>query len=154
METNNKYYTPDITEFRIGFECEIWRNKTTLEIENPLVTDNVEWTKSIIKTPMSGHMINWQNWPSIKYLLKIGSIRCKFLDKEDLESFGFKCQWYEKGEYSFVKDDILISVNDIDIKKLFITNMKCGMDIRKCLFQGIIKNKSELKVLLKQLQLL
>ena len=149
METDNKYYTPDITEFRIGFECEIWRNKTTLEIENPLVTDNVEWTKSIIKTPMSGHMINWQNWPSIKYLLKIGSIRCKFLDKEDIESFGF----IHDRNYMFNLDQYRLHFiqldNELDI--IHIYDNKADDDT---IFLGNIKNKSELKVLLKQLQIL
>ena len=142
METNNKYYTPDKSEYHIGFEYQ--------SLTDPRQPENdIAWSNEELRTEVD--MMN-----VFKYMIEDDFMehRCKFLDKEDLESFGFKCQWYEKGEYSFVKDDILISVNDIDIKKLFITNMKCGMDIRKCLFQGIIKNKSELKVLLKQLQLL
>lgn len=130
---NNKelYYTPKIEELCLGFECEIFH-----ETKN-------KWIQ---------HIIDIDSIKELQYLYP----RVKYLDKEDIESFGFKRP--TEDILYFIKDTIHIwnpYSNDLD--KIVIQDLKDTITIgkelhfRQCRFQGIIKNKSELKKLLIQI---
>jgi hypothetical protein len=123
-----KYYTPTIEEFHIGFECEAnYNNKMMIPITMQGVGQEV----------VDYHK---QNVYKVKYL-----------DREDIESLGFNTE--DNGEcYN--------KTNAFDIYGLYPWEWNKGIQNQykiilngDTLFLGIIKNKSELKVLLKQLNI-
>lgn len=138
----NKYYTPIIEEFHVGFEYEIlvglsdWQ---TIQFKN-------EMWKSL-----SGKHVT-------KYL-KNEYIRVKYLDKGDIESLGFKqtggklakdvqdiFSKYENGRFIEYKMTFTYGGKYLEIDKIMD-------DDTLELFKGVIKNKSELIKLLKQLNI-
>jgi hypothetical protein len=122
----NNYYTPSIEEFHVGFEFEV-------------NCDN-DWIKESLYSNEQVNVLPFMN---------TNNIRVKYLDKEDIENLGFTCEQkplgsWDKGEF-WVKNKEGVVLMDFDI--LDKINPEIG-------FPGIsfvIKNKSELKRLLKQL---
>lgn len=130
METN-KYYVPSIEEFHIGFWYEEFRHD--------------EWIKQEIgdATQLEGALILLENYE--------GTIRTKYLDKQDIESLGFdnyeppmeyNHQWKYKGSREF-KLAAWFN-NEIPVVRVYSSYPAIA-------FHGTIKNKSELQRLLKQL---
>jgi hypothetical protein len=119
----NKYYTPTIEEFHVGFEYE----------DGSLYGKN-EWTKLIVSTQHS--------LEETEYILQTNRIRVKYLDSSDIESLGFTQIGYD----SYEKSNWFI---DLDEKQLIFIYSQTG----KVYFQGNIKNISELRVILKQLNI-
>lgn len=143
----SKYYTPSIEEFHVGFECEM-RNSGV----KPIIWETHQLTKA-------------QTTQIIRYCdlrgVEESGIRVKYLDKEDIESLGFKFSYTYEGVDDYTKlrqdskepywedDYYYIHFNPND-KWLEIDNDQSYDDL-VTYFQGTIKNKSELKKLLKQL---
>lgn len=129
------YYTPEIEEFHIGFEYE-WINTNEDDIWRPTIADLEDCY----------HACNNLN-NNIEYL----KYRVKYLDEEDIESLGWK--YYKKGW----KDN----------SKVYRLNISIGYELYyrgagschittsngSILFEGNIKNKSELKKVLKMLNI-
>lgn len=123
----DKYYTPSIEEFHVGFEYE-WLN-----------ISNDEWLKK-----KYGSFECSYNSPE--------RTRVKYLDQEDIESLGgslIRTQSWDGGvfeqTYKLEKLDILYNPTPLN---------KCWVHIQKgncTLFAGRIRNKSELKKMLKQI---
>ena len=134
METNNKYYTPLIEEFHIGFEYQSLTDPRQPE-------KDIAWSDEELRTEVD--MMN-----VFKYMIEDDFMehRCKFLDKEDIESFGFihdRGYMYNFGQYRlhFIQPD-----NELDI--IHIYDNESNDDT---IFLGNIKNKSEFKFILKRL---
>lgn len=141
----NKYYTPSIEEFHVGFEFQKWEVHD-LYYQTLIMQD----TTSLI---------------FIKERLQ--EIRVKYLDNKDIEELGFinwTVEWTDPARYYFTKS---LSDGSESIKKgiqLFfifgsynrdrVTIYNYVDNNKIILFDGVIKNKSELKVLLKQLQII
>lgn len=128
----DKYYTPKIEEFHVGFEYEEqvdrdeWITITIEEVcEFEFIADDLEHNQG-------------------------ASIRVRYLDQEDLESLGFK---YISGDYrkEFKKNNMWIVVRSGDNYPIPDLCIYRHIGDSWC-FSGIVKNKSELKVLLKQLE--
>ena len=155
----NKYYTPDITEFHIGFEYEAedlhdnlkdrcWRKQVAEWCDLDVISDDWEH--------------EYENFSS--------NYRVKYLDKEDIED----CNWryygssttegmmymetflYGKESRKYAlnidwvnsQEGLMISIN--------IHNSNCNSCLcnnSNIIFIGKIKNKSELKRLIKQLNI-
>ena len=131
MEENNKYYTPTTEEFHIGFEY--------------LMTFETRGKQEIIPNTFEG----LTNEEDIKYRLRHNCIKVKYLDKEDIESLGFK-QTGEGIITAFENDTHHINFRIIDsIPDLCIYEKKNTFRV----FSGKIKNKSELKKLFMQLEI-
>jgi len=144
----NKYYTPEIEEFRVGFEYEA------------INIDNAQW--GICKcTPGFGA------FDDDKGDLEDGRIRVRYLDEEDILSLRFKnpsysvCTWYElEGHFedSFASYGYWTKIRLVHCgldNKIKIVAYEYSWDaVETVIFAGAIKNISELKVLLKQLNLL
>lgn len=163
----NKYYTPTIEEFHIGFEYE-WRSSLDKEWEKEIMDDSISMYDALIEYE-SDQSSGWE-------------YRVKYLDKEDVESFGFKCE--EENEdssyYKFVKpsyngSNIVLryyiwhtgnaDLSEIDEHRKIRIYRTGGTPItlranaidtelpidRDMLSLSEVKNKSELKILLKQL---
>jgi hypothetical protein len=126
----NKYYTPEIEEFHVGFEYEI-----------------KEYGELFLKEKykLDGSYKNVES--DLMPLLFDGDIRVKYLDKEDIESLGWKhigSLWFKhtfgyklrkwKGQSLDIFEESMIDTED---------------DL--LIFRGDIKNKSELKKLMSQL---
>ena len=145
----NKYYTPTIEDFHVGFEYE--------EIE-VLYTDKGwyktkenHWVKQIYDP--SDYLQAYYLNERLKRKL-FNSVRVKYLDKEDIESFGFSYKderYYIHEKYKMGGSDIMI--NYISSKQELRITMIPYMRSDYYLFKGTIKNKSELKTLLKQLRI-
>ena len=139
----SKYYTPTIEEFHVGFECEIlngygaWKH-ISVEMSH-FKLDEVE---------------NLKEW------------RVKYLDREDIESLG----WLErpidlddKPNLTYTKklDRLKRSWDTVDIIHNPISNWvviclgddETGWGEWCTVFAGTINNKSELKRILKQIEI-
>jgi hypothetical protein len=120
-EDLKKYYTPDISEFHVGFEYDYNG-------------------KCVFKRDMSISFMD--------YLISNSNIRVKYLDKEDIESLGFELDANSPLNIPvFRKGNIAIVIIDGDYTKLLISNSDNG----SVLFNGMAMNKSELKKILKQI---
>lgn len=146
-----KYYTPEIEEFNVGFEFEF-------EVRG----FNSGWTKDIIFARFNN---GWEcNLDNTLAMFEDGCFgyRVKYLDSEDIESLGFHTDkerhWeyrelYKSGNYSIEitlpsRKMIIRTIDDEKDPDHFH-----GYEIPKLktIFEGYIKNKSELVKLLKQL---
>jgi hypothetical protein len=135
---DNKYYTPTIEEFHVGFEFEMddtWGGWVKLTL-----------TKELLKNPLVSIGSGNDRMP---YYYKT---RVKYLDKEDIESLGFNYSATRNQFEKYVNEDFRY---EIRLLSLTITISHCNLNqkihIPYTIFQGTIKNKSELIVLLKQL---
>lgn len=126
------YYTPTIEEFHVGFEYEILENWDTY-IES-------SWWPQVYGRDGS-------NPERMGYLSEstLYNTRVKFLDEQDIKELGFKSVWIEGGVQSFIKEETVISwwMNTTHVRINYTTGWQ--------LFDGQIKNKSELRKLMTQL---
>ena len=137
----NKYYTPEIEEFHVGFEYEIFEDFDYLPEKS--------WHPQVYGK-------NGCSIEEMDYVggLDMGKFRVKHLDREDIESLGFeltddKDNIFE-GKYglriAFQEDGW---VNVLVNKGQYYT----GLGSHEIVFHGIVKNKSVLKQVLKLTQL-
>ena len=123
---SKKYYIPNIEEFHVGFEYELFFD------------DGNYWeSRKVLGYECDPH--------SFENLMSIRGMRVKYLDRADIESLGF--------EESVIKLQSWTSKDCTGIQlwqgEVLIFS-KFGMFDRELLvFKGIIKNKSELKRVLK-----
>lgn len=138
MKMENLYYTPSIEEFHVGFEYElqvdIWNGLTGERMWSLVQMDHLDRPTS----------------PS----------RVKYLDREDIENLGWKYigkavdVWFEKegsfdmGSWNTYKIKMHYGLND---HRLSVIAYDTGDEYR--IFSGIIKNKSEFKKLMQQLNI-
>ena len=132
---NTKYYTPDITEFYTMFEYEVSNDKgiTWIEEEFHLNDSHIDLIK----------YVKIQDDGKNSYL-----IRVKYLDKEDIESLGWRLSPRET-HYS-----IEIPGDGSDTQMYYQEDNYYTMIYDwdgQSIFKGYIKNKSELIKLMKQL---
>ena len=145
----NKYYTPTIEEFHVGFECEVYGFNPNNRLNN-----NIEkkWEKITFS-------IEDINLLKDKYL---DSFRVKYLDREDIESLGFE---YQDGKMiKGYSDNFIYKPNNNlqynltyvyakNILRIHVEDLVYFEESYNYLYQGKIKNKSELKRILKQLNI-
>lgn len=132
---DNKYYTPTIEEFHVGFEYEAKERFTDGTVKTKDEFDNAKWVKSVAD---AGLMYIERALTGKNNDNGLCGIRVKFLDKEDIESFG-----WEKFGNNFRKENLFLLFN-LDKSVVII-------DGNYPKFSGKIKNKSELKKLMQQL---
>ena len=136
MEKDN-YYTPELNEFHPGFIYEH-------------VLGTGKWVK-VVCTEFS-------SFADSPHCLDLNKVRVKYLDRDCIESLGFK--FYEKGvDHWFIKRGefnmgtwtsyaITLQAGFHDHRVRIVADDRGEDEVR---YVGTIKNKSELKVLLKQL---
>lgn len=154
--SDNKYYVPDISEFRVGFEFEEMND--------------------IFEKEVFGETV-YADYDLMKDLILEGDVRVKHLDRDDIEELGFKSENWSLGQRTwmwFKKDQpdteegvkrfpvyILYDFRDISFisvfrcqnpKELFKTDnyhrRLIDLDDIRSKFTGKIRNKSELKLVL------
>ena len=147
----SKYYAPDISEFHVGFEYEHCHSSVRFVMlnlktgEESDATESKEiWEKSIF----SGNEFDiWKSSFKFDDSLRDGQIRVKYLDREDIESLGFK-KYYPNQNYNYdywYNGILLRSNNFVEF------SIQCDEKPYAQLFKGVIKNKSELKQVLKMI---
>lgn len=129
---NNLYYTPTLNEFYIGFECEILGIIGAKEDERLFSKPTIITQKEL----------------AIMHLLEI---RVKILDQSDIESLGWKdCDnIYNTIRWDF--NDYILMFYKKDNRYLIFRD--CGPNNIQTVFNGFIKNKSELIKLMQQLNI-
>lgn len=134
----SKYYTPDISELYVGFECEQYDNNSK------------EWKKYTVDKYIWSSNGIWK----LFYDNPEESFRVKYLDKEDIENLGFTEDYGWEFTYKdylqlpgYSYEDYIDLEYRVDTKVAYIGTS--GMTV----YHGIIKNKSELKTLLKWLKI-
>lgn len=162
----NKYYTPEIEEFCEGFQYEKRVNAIGEKVEAYFAVDG-----KIVKVP--DYVCTEEDWAGkefslsnskeqdIEKLLEEGRLRVEYLDRKDIESLGFKFSgkaidmWFVKegsfeiGGWTFYQINLQY---DLDDKRLCIYVV--DSDETYPLFKGTVKNKFELKRVLKMLNIL
>lgn len=138
----NKYYTPSPSEFSIGFEYEAfilssngsYLEESWLKIEADRYDIEVMFDDAFKKDDFSE-----------KY-------RVKYLDREDIESFGWKL--FKQGNVNFFTFRMFTN-DDIQMHVSFGQTAKIGFSRREGgEFSGFsIKNKSELRKLMQMLNI-
>lgn len=155
----NKYYTPTIEEFHVGFECEI--------------QSSYGWQKDEWPKVLSLDSLTFQDLINNGFIVatKKAGIRVKYLDKEDIESLGWvltsqyadpdnRKYWWEIGKLIPHAKEMWHSLGNWKYRLSIGDNNRIHIDGRnimnggqRVIFNGIIKNKSELKKLMKQLNI-
>lgn len=138
----DKYYTPTIEEFHVGFQFDI--NDTIRD-----GTGRKEWSFNV-KT--SAVLINYIKWVLDK---NPEDIKVKYLDREDIESLGWEFEKIHAGlediSFSIGEYEDILYMDYNPIKKYMRIAWLGEGDITR--FSGYIKNKSELKKLMQQLNI-
>lgn len=154
METN-KYYTPEISDLYVGFEYELYCRDANPTVKNGSHVWLKSWqTKTFTKSEFERGIGFDRNLD-----LQDDWIRVKYLDKNDIESLGFELS-AEYGDYIEFNDN-LKSFKPMSNKILYNTSSKIMLielfafedESTTPLFNGYIKNKSELIKLLKMLNI-
>ena len=152
LEQENKYYTPIIDEFHVGFEYEKYDKREATYKENNFKSTN--WHK--FKYDIGS--IKLSKLPTYLYEK---NIRVKYLDKEDIESLGFTYdKTSSKSQLKFFKDNLCLFYRpkSKQLGTFTVDPSKSHYMIKyvrdnKHISTLTIKNKSELKRLLKQLDI-
>lgn len=139
----NKYCIPNIEEFHVGFEYQqyngsgFYQNKDIDEKENNI------WSECKFD----------KDYEVLEELLELKNIRVKYLDKQDIESLGWQGQvensvYFNRNKYRLVHW-MTDEGRDISIYEKYDGGAQEQCLVSKC----SIKNKSELKKLMKQLDI-
>lgn len=151
-----KYYIPELSEFYTGFKyeyryfvgqntTEYWKNGKIynncwtewVSCEDPTDTDYGDFAKS---SPYGG------NLEDVKYR----EFRVKYLDREDIES----CGWLNNINQTDIFQEF--KHQEVEAYLWFFENgedLNIEIQLQDTYFRGLIKNKSELIKLMKQLEI-
>jgi len=117
-----KYYTPEIEEFYKGFIVHI-------DTDGEWLPTKINYTDELYKLMMTG---------------EDSGVRVKYLDREDIESLGF-VKWPDRDVYDLGEFQLHLG-RHVEPYKVEIYD-----DNSQYCFVGVIKNKSELKKVLKMI---
>ena len=152
----NKYYTPGIEEFAYGLDYEhiALINAASLNLETGKCTvlqDPDRWVTDTFGESQGMFQLGFNTLPD---MIKEGKVRVKHLDREDIESLGFRTDpVLMKGtpsQFTHVKqyDEIMLCYLQFFEEP---EGMRVVIDCGDKRFSGIIRNKSELKKVLKMI---
>ncbi len=130
----NKYYVPQIEEFHVGFECEYNNVKSNKWIPHTIQFDP---TNDIFRN-----------------FFLTNEIRVKYLDRDDIQEYGWELDSVVKKEGFFIHKNSNFNNGEIRLVFREIENtVEIMCDKSNFSFYGIIKNKSEFKKLMIQLNI-
>tara|TARA_R110000803_G_scaffold78075_2_gene143105 strand:- start:19625 stop:20065 length:441 start_codon:yes stop_codon:yes gene_type:complete len=137
MAETKKYYTPEIEEFHFGFECEIM--------------SSYGWQKGVWPKVLQEETLNNFDKDIVKQT-NTSTFRVKCLDREDIESMGFELQYPDLASSSFINKGIYeAGACSIGLRGDNLVGITIFHHPNASTLVFIIKNKSELKTILKQL---
>ena len=143
----DKYYSPKIEEFYVGFEYEL--------LEKIPMKDKY-WGMKLIKSVFTEKI--WKSiGANVDFFTDLDNskVRVKYLDSSDIESLGFKLKVENKYGITFANRLYSIVYSKMKSNHLEIFLIQPYVNEYDGLkFSGVIKNKSELKKLLIQLEII
>lgn len=147
---NGKYYKPEPEEICIGFECELYHSYYIPE-------RRIEKLKIETVDDFSTDRDGYGTIADILYGFRTGTpIRVKYLDREDIEELGWENLEIRENSHRSNEFFILGTIRNYDLS-YDINNSKVtisdNQEFAHNWFTGTIKNKSELKRLMKQLNI-
>ena len=163
----DKYYTPEIEEFHVGFEYEIYGTYASNNIEGVWLP--VVYEEDLVNLTDDSFTVNLSRF---NYRIAKKTIRVKYLDREDIESLGFEYDGKSCLDETWEKEESIVDtwsyyVDTTEDKEkyysLYSQGKLCyitytayqnsvGSTVDQ-IFKGTIKNKSELKKVLKMLNI-
>ncbi len=133
-----KYYTPSIEEFHLGFEYEELIENTWIERvlrESIMYIDNAN-----------------SKFKGVAFSIEKEPVRVKYLDQEDIESLGWIIEKRFNNLNCFIKNNYVLSLS-LTNGSIMIHRKVDNIQELFTDFSGFIKNKSELIRLMKQLNI-
>lgn len=147
FKMESKYYTPTIEEFHVGFEFE---SNYVLFAKNK---KGDEWSRCV----MTGDEFSWFHEAYTNDAVE-SEFRVKYLDELDIWHCGFNidiARDYQKNELILCETDGSIIKDYYQIVYKISNHQTQIFGVGdELLFNGKIKNKSELRALMKQLEIL
>lgn len=161
MNEDNKYYTPTIEEFHVGFEYEY---KSEDGSYSTFADSKGEWKKKIFNNEAEYDYEELTEFQSIESALqdeykRYGDVRVKHLDKEDIESLEWKQLKMKSAtapDITFYRlpytdprgnhDSVILSFNPNN--NWVLISLNDTMVPGNTLFAGTVKNKSRLSLLM------
>ena len=137
LVVESKYYTPTIEEFHVGFEYEVkWNEEKVIPYTFPnYPRAGIDWGSIRDKIAIIENLLSSKD-----------KVKVKYLDREDIESLGFKFK--ENNESSYIKNNITIHVYNAkrwntkhDVISIFRKDLERTSG-KTIIFSGTIKNKS------------
>ena len=158
----DKYYTPEISEFHVGFEYEVIPpvGIGVINFNEPNEKSKITWAINFEKFIYGFEPILLEmSIGVLRNAIKEQKIRVKYLDDDDIKSLGWTHDQTTKDGADFYmgKDDYLGDYyalychNDCLRFDDDYTKVKIHIMHGEKLFEGVVKNKSELKRLMVQL---
>lgn len=148
-----KYYTPTLEEFHIGFEFEQKAGFGDGTVKTTEQYEIAEWIKRVFSTNEAPYLE--RTMTGRNSVLHPPAVRVKYLDQEDIESLGWN-RTSLKQRFHFNQDlknltfpHYVLEFFQDDIIEIFKLNYEGGK--RYVQFFGTLKNKSELKRLMQQI---
>lgn len=145
LDEQNKYYIPSIEEFYVGFEFYRlgFNDHPTFKGE-----DRHYW--------YCDKIYNISDLEFVEEDIKENMIKCKHLDKEDIESLGWNYNELTKDFETTIQGRTDTSIFEywlslVEFKDSVGWRLTIDGEDNENSFNGTIKNKSELKVLMKKL---
>jgi hypothetical protein len=128
----NKYFTPDIEDICIGYECEIWMP------QNPDF-DKWDWESFTLE---KNHFDHEQ-----PFFPLIAKLRVLYLTKEQIEAEGWKFD-YNLGDFDYY----IKTVNDTEYELEFFYKERININIwKRTLYNGECKDINTFRKLIKLL---
>jgi len=176
MDEENKFYVPNITEFHVEFEYEFkdwFTTKGTDAVtgesdysgwQKGIVTEDFYYSTEAIEKINNGKFgCDYQHpFDRIRYYIETKQIRVRYLDKEDIESLGFKHiggkMLKDVGqEYKWNNGRYWVHLNYTKLSDHCVLKIETSVEhysVKTLVVHSIgIKNKSELIILMKQLNI-
>lgn len=140
---HNEYYTPNIKEFYVGFEFEVF----TEDLWYGNKTGNYSWKKHVYSEAVYKTNNPWVVEELLPVFIRDKKVRVKFLDKFDIESLGLE---YHLCDHQSVRGSSRWCVSHHkESKTLYIEYIINGV-VKSKLENIYCKNKSELKKIMEQ----
>ena len=144
----NTYYTPELEEFYLGFECEYYNRET--EIWEKLTIDTIKLQLNEFNYYLF-YDKEGEERDNYNFLSESPKFRVKYLDFQDIEELGFEHIKTQPGS----EEGMFKSKNSEHFMAYDYESNYCRIyfslyDGDATIFAGTIRNKSELKTLLKQ----
>lgn len=143
----NKYYTPSIEEFHVGYEFEIKSNRADSYCRRE---DENEYTK-VVFHPSDVPF-------AIQQDILQGNIRCKILDRQDIEELGWEySETYSENDIftkkvAIVRGEYEAILHHVEFTKWVMIYLKNETESHT-VFAGHIRNKSQLRQLMSWLNI-
>lgn len=149
-QENSRYYIPGIEEFHVGFEYEYYA-KPGHCIDSPVEESEKQWIRTDDINALRDFNICDVNMRA-KHINR-GNIRVKYLDKQDIEELGwiFVTNFGGSDEMCFDFLDGKYTLSWFKHLNIVIHGIKNQWDDPDRRFNGYIKNKSELRYIMKKI---